>query len=142
MVSVAPINGSGSPQTFSATYASAAGASDLNSVYLIFNGSLSEASGCVMYYVRASNTMYLVNQAGNGVVAGSITPGTAGTPLTNSQCTIANAGAVTTSGNNLTIPLNITFASGFGGTKQVYGYAINNANQVSGSISLGTWIGH
>ena len=77
-----------------------------------------------------------------GEAARDVTPGTAGTPLTNSQCTIANAGAVTTSGNNMTIPLNITFASGFGGTKLVYGYAINNENQVSGWTSLGTWIGH
>jgi hypothetical protein len=113
-------------------------------VYLLFNGfngPLSETNGCVMYYVPSTNAMYLVNQAGNGVIPGSITPGTAGTPLTNSQCTIANAGAVTTSGNNLTIPVNVTFASGFGGTKLVYGYAINNEFQASGWTSLGTWTG-
>ena len=56
--------------------------------------------------------------------------------------TIGNAGVATTSGNNLTVPVNINFAAGFTGTKTVFGYVTNNENQSSGWQTMGTWIGH
>jgi uncharacterized protein YkwD len=136
--SVAPINGSGSPKTFTATYSSSAGAADLAEEHLLFNSSLTAAGGCWVYYVHSSNLIYLSNDAGNGLVSGSIHPGTAGT-LSNSQCTIGNAGAITASGTTLSLPVTVTFASGFTGTKNVYGYASNNEGLNSGWVSLGTW---
>ena len=85
--------------------------------------------------------LHLVNNAGNGLVAGSITPGVAAT-LSNAQCTIGNAGTVTTSGNNLTLPVNFNFAARFTGSKSVFGYVDNNESQNNGWTNLGAWIGH
>src|SRR5205085_1598629 len=126
VVSVSPINGAGINQTFNAVYADSNGASDLNAVYLLFNSSLSGPGGCWIAYLRASNTMYLFNDAATGLVAGSISPGSPGS-LFNSQCTISNAGAASPAGNNLTLPIAITFTGSFTGTKNVYGYATDNA---------------
>src|SRR5207237_8568421 len=58
--------------------------------------------------------------------------------LSNSQCTIGNAGSVVTSGNNLTLPVSITFASGFL-SATIYGYAQDNEVNISGWQTLGTW---
>jgi hypothetical protein len=141
VVSVSPINGSGSPQTFNATYASSQGATDLTTVYLLINTSISAVGSCAAVYQRSTNALNLFNDAGNGYVAGTINPGTAGT-LSNSQCTMGNVGAVTLSGNNLILPISITFAGGFTGSKNVYAYAANNENLNSGWQVMGTWTGH
>ncbi len=92
-----------------------------------------------MYYVRSSNSLYLINDAANGAQPGVINPGTAGAPVSNSQCSIANAGPVTTSGNALTVPVSVTFASSFTGAKNVYGLATNDAGASSDWNTLGTW---
>jgi len=94
---------------------------------------------CWAYYVRASNTIYLINDAGNGFVAQTVTPGLAGS-ASNSQCTISSGGAITTSGNTLTLPINITFNTvTFVGTKQVWAYAAGNDGLNSGWTLMGTW---
>src|SRR5207248_11203779 len=61
VISVSPLNGGGSPQTFTATYADTSGAADLNATYLIFNGTFSAANGCVILYTPSNNSMYLFN---------------------------------------------------------------------------------
>jgi hypothetical protein len=139
VVSVLPINGSGASATFNATYSEVDGTSDLNAVYLLFNTSLSAISGCNVVYYPVSNFMYLFNDAGSGLVAGSISPGVAGT-LSNSQCTISNAGAVTITGIQLKVPVAITFSGTFTGTKTVFAYALNYELLASGWQTEGTWI--
>ena len=84
--------------------------------------------------------IYLVNDAGTGST-GPLTPGAPGT-LSNSQCTISNGGAATPAGNNLTVPVTITFAAGFTGTKTVFAYAGSSSNGASGWETVGTWLTH
>ena len=138
-VSVNPTTGSGfGPQIFSAVYADPNGASDLQVVYLGFGTASSRANSCFVAYVQANNALYLFNDADTGLVTGSISEGGTGS-LSNSQCTISSGGTVTPLGNNLTVPITITFATGFTGSKTVYGLAQSYSGAASGFQTLGAW---
>ena len=66
-----------------------------------------------------------------------MTPGVAGT-VSNSQCTISGTGAsVTSSGNNLTVAVPITFQTAFTGIKNVYLSATDDETLTSGWQLLG-----
>ena len=68
-VSVSPLSGSGVSQTFSFVFSDANGASDLNSVQVIFNSSFSAVSGCYVFAVPATGAVYLANNADSGFSA-------------------------------------------------------------------------
>jgi len=134
-VSVTPSSGSGlGPQTFQFLYSDPNGFADLASLYGRFNATASDVTACSFRYDRASNYIYLYNDAGTGW-AGS---GTLGTQLTNSQCTLG-AGSTTPSGNNLTLNLTITFKTAFAGAKNTYMQALDAASASSGWQTRGTW---
>ena len=62
-VSVSPVNGSGlGPQTFSALYTDSAGGSDIQAAYIDFGQSIFATHSCIVVYVTANNTMYLVRR--------------------------------------------------------------------------------
>ena len=136
--SVSPTSGTGTSQVFTFKYSSVNGSSYLSTVYNLINGSISAAGGCYVYYVAASNSLYLYNDTGSSVT-GPLTPGSGGT-LTNSQCTLNGTGSSTSgSGNTLTLALSINFKAAFAGLQNVYGYALDNGANVSGWQTLGAW---
>ncbi len=138
-LSVSPSAGSGATQVFTAVYTDAAGASDIQVVYLDFGNSSFAANSCIVAYVQASNTLSLFNDGTTGLVSGSVTPNSSGT-VSNSQCTISgNGGAVAAAGNSLTVPVSILFTPGFAGPKNIYGQAQNYGGTSSGWQMLGTW---
>jgi len=138
-VSVTPGSGSGTSQTFSFAFADPNGYQDLNTVSAIINTSTSTANACYVYYVKAANALYLENNGGTGA-QGSVTPGVAGT-VSNSQCTISGTGAlVTSSGNNLTVAVPVTFLTTFTGSQNVYLSATDDEGLTSGWQPLGIWI--
>ena len=107
-VSVTPSSGTGSPQTFSLLYSDADGVSKISYVQALINGSFSWQNPCALLYLRSSNGLYLVNDAGNGW-QGPLTPGVAGT-LQNKQCTLdAGASSVTAAGTDLTVNGALSF---------------------------------
>ena len=138
-VSLSPSSGSGASQTFAFAFSDVNGASDLNSVQVIFNASFSAVSGCYVYVIPSNGAVYLGNNADSGFLT-PLTLGVAGT-LTNSQCSInigASSGVM--SGNTYTLNLAITFQAGFAGAKNVYGYALQTTGSLnSGWQTLGTW---
>jgi hypothetical protein len=134
--SVTPNSGSGSSQTFAFAFTDPNGATDIASTQMVINASLASAGSCYFYYSRASNQIYLATDA--GAWQGSLTVGTSGT-MQNSQCMVnAGASSVTASGNNLTLNLALTFASGFAGVKNIY-MEVHNATQDSGWSQFGAW---
>jgi hypothetical protein len=134
-VSVNPSSGSGlGPQQFQFLYSDANGYADLASLYGRFNASASDVSACSYRYDRASNYIYLYNDAGTAWLG----PVVLGSQLTNSQCTLG-AGGTTPSGNNLTLNLTITFTTSFAGAKNVYMQAVDAASASSGWQTRGTW---
>ncbi len=138
-LSVTPASGSGTgPQTFTYIFSDSNGVTDINYTDTMFSATGSGVSSYYVYYVRASNQLYLLNDAG-GALIGPATPG-ANTLLSNSQCTlnVVNS-SVNSSGNNMIENLNVTFLPGFAGAKSNFGYVQDNAGQNSGFVSLGTW---
>jgi len=132
-VSVTPSSGSGlGPQAFQFLYSDPNGYADLASLYGRFNASASDVSACSFRYDRASNYIYLYNDAGTAWLG----PVILGNQLTNSQCTLG-AGSTTPSGNNLTLNLTITFTTAFAGAKNVYMQAVDAASASSGWQTLG-----
>ena len=135
-VSVTPNSGTGSPQIFAFAFSDLNGASDIASTQMVFNSTLAAAGACYFYYARAANAIYLATDT--GAWQGFLTIGTAGT-MQNSQCAVdAGASSVTATGNNLTLNLALSFASGFAGTKNIY-MEVQSAMLDSGWTQRGAW---
>ncbi|MGA3017202.1 MAG: SBBP repeat-containing protein, partial [Bryobacteraceae bacterium] len=135
-VSVTPASGSGATQTFSFQFSDTAGATDLTSVSVLVNSSLTTVGSCEVDYYRASNTLKLLTDSG-GQPSSSITPGSGSAQ--NSQCILNGVGSsVTTSGATLTLNLALTFQTAYGGVKNVYMEAVSPA-ATSGWQQKGTW---
>jgi phage baseplate assembly protein gpV len=138
--SVTPNSGTGLQQTFALQYADSLGATDLTSVWVWFNAdfnSVSAANSCMVYYARATNQLYFLNDAGTAW-SSPVAPGAAAT-LSNSQCSVNVAAAsVTVSGTTLTLNLPVTFMAAYAGAKNTYMYAAGSSAS-SGWQALGSW---
>jgi hypothetical protein len=133
-----PNYGNGFTQTFTFSYYSQGGADWLSDVRVVVNTTLSPVNACYVQYVRANNTLYLFNDAYNGL-AGQLVVGSAGT-MSNSQCTISGSGSsAIASGNTLTLNLTLTFAQSFLDPKTIWGLAIDQGDLNSGWVQMGTW---
>ncbi|MBV9781379.1 MAG: hypothetical protein JOY62_15550, partial [Acidobacteriaceae bacterium] len=79
------------------------------------------------------------NDAGTGLQGPPVSPGGSGT-ISNSQCTLSgSASSVSTSGNNLTMVVSLTFSPSFAGQKNVYMRAIDNEGLDTGFQQKGTF---
>jgi hypothetical protein len=135
-VSVTPNNGNSSAQTLAFTFSDPNGTADIASIQIDIAAALSASNACYLYYVPASNALYLATDA--GAWQGYLTVGTAGT-MQNSQCTVnAGSSSVTTSGNNLILNLALSFTPAFAGSKNIYMEA-QNATLNSGWMARGVW---
>jgi hypothetical protein len=137
-VSVSPASGTGATQLFSFLYSDPAGSANINYVDILFNTQLAAPSSCFVQYTRATNSLTLVLDSGDGYV-GFAQLGSPGT-LSNSQCTLdAGASTVSAAGNNLTVNLALTFKPAFTGAKNTYMGVVNNLNVFSGWEVKGAW---
>ncbi len=134
-----PVTGTGSSQTFTATYQFTSPATSIGSAeLLIHTNSTNLASSCDIRFDNTANKFYLRNDAGTGWVGGN-TQGTSFT-IQNSQCVLSSTGlSAHTNGNTLTLIAPITFNTGFLGSKFTYVNAVDNENVSSGYQQLGSW---
>ena len=139
-VSVTPSSGNLAQQTFNLRYSDTAGTGDLSTEWVWFdNSSASNVVGsCLAYYYRPGNALYLLNDAGTAWV-GPVGMGTAGN-LSNSQCAINTAASSVSnvSGIDNVVNLAVTFASSFGGTKNVKMH-VEGSSGYNGWQIMGTW---
>ncbi len=136
VVSVSPVSGSGSSQTFVSQFSDTLGASELSNVSVLISTSTSVVNACSVTYVQAQNSLALLTDSG-AAPGTTITPGS-GTQQ-NSQCTLSGSGSsVSTSGNVLTLNLSVTFLAASGGAKTVYLSAANPAGS-TGWLAKGAW---
>jgi hypothetical protein len=115
-------NGTAQPLVFTLT--DSKGTADFGVVNVLINNDFIDGrSACYLAYVAPTNTLYLIDDAGNagGPFAGSLLlNGNAGT-IQNGQCSISGAGSsAAKSGNTLTLTLNTTFQSAFKGSHVVW----------------------
>jgi GH18 family chitinase len=134
---VNPSSGTGASQTFTFNFSSVRGSSYLKSVAALINTGVSTSNACQVQYVPASNELYVVSDSGS--LLGPLTPGGGGSE-SNNECTLTAAGSsVYEYANTLKLSVEVIFASGFTGAKNVYGDAVDNASLNSGWVALGTW---
>jgi hypothetical protein len=136
-VSVSPASGAGVSQAFAFTFADPAGYAAIVTTQIVINSALSTSGACYLLYQRASNSLYMTNDAGSAW-QDPVTPGQSGT-LQNSQCSVNSAASsVTASGTTLTLNLAVTFSKAFAGAKNVYMEVYDGAAD-SGWQQRGAW---
>ncbi len=135
--SVTPSGGTGTAQTFDLQYSSSTGAGTISTVWVWFNAAFAAtANSCMVFYDRATQSVWLLNDAGTTWAAGALGgPGT----LQNGQCAVALANsAAVLSGNTLTLSLATTFTPSFAGVKNVYMFGAAG-DVASGWHDRGDW---
>jgi hypothetical protein len=138
-VSVTPNSGSGTGQTFALQYSDAAGAGNLQQVWVYFNSTLANpaSNACMLYYEIATSQINLLNDNANAWMPATL--GSA-TTLQNSQCSLNVATAtVDLSGGTLTWNLAMTFQAAFAGANNIYLYAADGSGSNSSWGQLGAW---
>ncbi len=141
LAAASPATTATAAQTFTITARDPNGFTDLSRIYFLVNSSTAiPLNGCHGFYERATNSLFLYNDALN-TVSGPITPGTAG-GIQNGQCAInAAATSVTTSGTDLTLNLNLTRQGSYAtGTRNLYLWVTDVANAGTGWQQATAWI--
>ncbi|MEZ5404281.1 MAG: SBBP repeat-containing protein [Bryobacteraceae bacterium] len=126
------------------SFADANGESDLNVVNVLIADALDGRHACYLAFVRDTSTLFLVNDAGDGLVQpGLPVDQYSGTGFTaNSQCVVnGSATSLSTSGARLDLRLGLTGSQAFRGPKVVYLAARDKANNNSGWVPGGIWQG-
>jgi hypothetical protein len=138
VTALSPISTSGTQQTFTFSFSDPDGAADLGVVNVLINNFLNGAGACYIAYDRPSNSLFLVNDAGDNLTALALN-GSGSTA--NSQCTILGTGSsASVSGNTLTLTLVIQFnATNFSGRKVIYMAARDSVQNNSGWQPMGTY---
>ncbi len=122
VVSRTPDGGSGSSLALTVTFSDPDGWQDLDVLNILVNDFLDGRHACYIAYSRPLNVLYLVNDTGDALLPALALNGTGS--VGNSQCTIQGAGtSAVGAGNTLTLVLNLTFNSVFGGRRIVYSAA-------------------
>ena len=109
------------PVTF--TVADAKGAADIGIVNLLVNNFIDGRQACYLAYVAATNSLLLVDDAGDagGPFAGALQLNGSGGTIQNSQCSVSGQGSsVVTNGNQMTLTLAITFLSPLAGNRVMW----------------------
>ena len=139
-VEMNPSRGSGMSQTvFTFRFSDVLGHSDLGVGNILVNSSLDGRHACYLAFDNKSNTLYLVNDAGDGLLQGRDL-GTGGS-IGNAQCTVAwDTGAIVARGNDKALSLAISFSPQFTGSRIFY-MAVRDRNEANntGWQPTGTW---
>jgi len=135
---VSPGWGGGASQSMVFTFNDPRGWQDLDVVNILINNFLDGRQACYLAYSRTSGVLYLVPDAGGGLLP-ALALGSSNSTA-NSQCSVAGAGSFANgSGNTLTLTLNISFSGSFAGNKVVYLAAGDLAGRNSGWQAMATW---
>ena len=126
-VSISPSSGSGSLQTFIATYTDPNSEMNVQSLSLfIMNGVAPDsesgwpANECVLNYTISSGVIQLVQDAGGAFLSNTAIAGT-DQSVSNSKCTVlASLSSANISGNSVMVKVYVTFTAAFRGAKQLY----------------------
>ena len=101
---------------------------------------LDASNACYIAYVNNGNQLYLVTDTGLDLITPGITPGAAAGFTEKSQCRVDAVGSSrSTSGNTMTLTMNITFYAGFTGRKIIYGATQTLGGGNSGWHAVGAW---
>jgi cyclophilin family peptidyl-prolyl cis-trans isomerase/sugar lactone lactonase YvrE len=133
-----PATATGTSQTFTLTARDANGAGDVSRVYFLVNGDTTvPVNTCHGFYDRATNGLYLYNDALTGLL-GPSAPGT-GPVLQNTNCSVQLT-SLSASGNDLTLGLALTRKGSYStGTRNLYVWVTDVANTGTGWVLASGW---
>ncbi len=135
--SVSPSSGSSASQIFSARIF-APRPEDLSWLSVGFNASPAAGNGCFILYDTTGRLLYLVDDAGRGVL-GPVTLGAVAS-LANRQCSIdAGISSEGIEQNHFILNLAVTFLPAFAGEKEIYMIAVSTSGVGSGWASYGSY---
>jgi len=107
------------------------GASDIENVDLLVNGSLTYPNSCYVRYSRRHNRLQLLND-NTSQFLGDLTPGTAGT-VENSKCILSAAASIASqSGNVLSLTVYLSFKAQAAGANSVWTLVSDQSNTFLG----------
>lgn len=140
--SLAPASATARVQTFTATFYDLDGADQISWARLLL-GLSPTGDGqpyCLMHYIRATNSMYLLGSDGSEL--GPVTPGSSATPLVSSACAlIPSASHAITARNVLTLnPTLAFFNTSIPATVKSYLRVVDNTGLDSGWQLRGSFI--
>ena len=129
------------PTTYTFTFADTAGFQDAASIEnIIINSAIDGRHACFLAFQPSSNSLFLVDDAGDaaGPYQGLTLPASAS--IGNSQCTINGGSSVARNGKSLTLTLSLSFTQSFAGNQIIFMAARNStANsgwQAAGSVTV------
>ena len=136
-VSLSPSSGSGSQQTFVASYRHPNGPDRISTARVLINQTVDGRNACYVYYDRATASLLLVNDSGEGVSGVALKNRGR---LSNRQCEVdAGASSASDSGDGLTVRFTLTFEPRFAGQKNIYLYVEDSKGKSTGFQKFGTW---
>ena len=136
IASVTQGTASGGAPTYAVTVQDGNGYSSIRTVYFLVNSTLSGLNACYLAYERATNGLYLLNDASSAWLT-PLTPGTSAT-VSNSQCTLLAAdSSISGAGNAVTVQFSVRYRSGFTGAKSLYVVAFDYSNVNTGWQTMG-----
>jgi hypothetical protein len=137
VVSMTPARGGGGGYPFQFVYRDTDGFADLVSTTVLLNSYLDGGGACYLGYHVPSNTVLLLNDAGDAYLPPLVLGGV-GT-VENSQCRILGQGSgAVGSGTDLTLTLVIELKSAFKGERVFY-LSAQDALSTSGWQAVGSW---
>ena len=140
--SVSPPSGNVPTQLMTFSFADPRGWQDLGILNILINSFLDGRRACYLAYSQPTNTLLLVDDAGDagGPFIGQMTVDGSAHTIENSQCRIDGVGSSRSgNGNTLALTLNVTVKTAFAGSRIVYVAARDQTENNSGWQALGTW---
>jgi len=114
---------SGTSQQLTFTFTDSKGTGDFGVGNVLINNFIDGRQACFLAYVASSNTLILVDDAGDagGPYAGTIVLNGGSGAIQNSQCLVSGAGStVAPSAGTIAVTLNLTFKGAFAGNRVLY----------------------
>jgi sugar lactone lactonase YvrE len=133
LLSATPANPATATETLAITVRDGNGSADISRIYFLLDTAPAvPQNSCHGFYDRSTNAVYLYNDA---LTTLSATPGT----IQNSQCAITGF-SVSTDSTNLQLRLDVTRKGSYAtGTKNLYIWATDSANNNTGWLPALTW---
>jgi hypothetical protein len=147
VISVAPLNGSGTSATFTSVYRHSGGVNQNYLAYLLILPTpnivwFTAKGSCLIEYNRISNGMRLIDDAGTGWLGGQsgIPVGPGGSTLGNSYCSVNTAAVTRTLGaTDVTVTVPVHFTSNLTGVMGTFTQALDVNGVWTGMTQFGNW---
>ncbi len=147
VISVAPLNGSGTSATFTSVYRHSGGVNQNYLGYLLILPTpnivwFTAKGSCLIEYNRISNGMRLIDDAGTGWLGGQsgIPVGPGGSTLGNSYCSVNTAAVTRTLGaTDVTVTVPVHFTSNLTGVMGTFTQALDVNGVWTGMTQFGNW---